>query len=87
MWDNILLVASGSALGGVEKTPKIWDIAGVCPILQAVGGDFISLGKDPIFPLQVGDNYGNRPFPCLTVSRSELVPLFYPLVSSVGKRI
>jgi myo-inositol-1(or 4)-monophosphatase len=84
---NILLVASGAALGGVEKTPKIWDIAGVWPIVQAAGGDFISLGKDPIFPLTVGDNYDDRPFPCLTVSRSELVSLFYPLVASVGEGI
>jgi myo-inositol-1(or 4)-monophosphatase len=80
-------VASGAALGGVEKTPKIWDIAGVWPIVQAAGGDFISLGKDPIFPLTVGDNYDDRPFPCLTVSRSELVSLFYPLVASVGEGI
>ena len=80
-------MASGAALGDVEKTPKIWDIAGVWPIIQAAGGDFISLGKDPIFPLTVGDNYGDRPFPCLTVARSELVSIFYPLVASVGEGI
>ncbi len=83
---NLLLVATGAALGGVEKTPKIWDIAGVWPILQAAGGVFISLGQDPIFPLQVGDNYGNRSFPCLAVSQPELVPIFYPLVANLGKK-
>jgi len=84
---NILLVASGAALGGVEKTPKLWDIAGVWPILLAAGGDFVSLGKDPIFPLQIGENYGDRPFPCLSVSNAALVPVFTPLVAKVAEGI
>jgi myo-inositol-1(or 4)-monophosphatase len=78
---NILLVASGAALGGVEATPKIWDLAAVWAILQAAGGVFISLSPEPIFPLTIGENYGLRSFPCLTVSRSELVPVFKPLVA------
>ncbi len=77
---NLLLVATGTALGGTEKTPKIWDIAGAWPILRAAGGEFLSLGQDPIFPLTIGDNYGDRPFPCLTASSSQLIHLFKPLV-------
>jgi len=77
---NIILVASGAALGGVEATPKIWDIAAVWAILQAAGGIFYSLEEVPIFPLQVGENYKNRPFPCLTASRKELITVFLPLV-------
>ena len=78
---NILLVASGTALGGVEKTPKIWDIAGAWPILRAAGGLFMFLDPQTEFPLTIGENYGDRPFPCLSVSRSELVNVFKPLVS------
>jgi myo-inositol-1(or 4)-monophosphatase len=81
---NLILVASGAALGGVEATPKIWDIAAALVILQAAGGIFISLESEPIFPLKVGKNYGNRPFPCLVVSRAELVPIFKPLVSCIS---
>ncbi|WP_013322832.1 inositol monophosphatase family protein [Gloeothece verrucosa] len=77
---NILLVAVGAALGGVEATPKIWDIAAVWVILQAAGGAFIALDKTEIFPLTVGQNYGKNSFPCLVVSREELVPVFKPLV-------
>jgi myo-inositol-1(or 4)-monophosphatase len=77
---NILLVASGTALGGVEKTPKIWDIAGAWPILRAAGGVFLFLDAETAFPLTIGENYGDRAFPCLSVSRPELVKVFKPLV-------
>lgn len=84
---NILLVASGVALGGVEATPKIWDIAAAWVIIQAAGGVFISLESEPVFPLKIGKNYGDRSFPCLTVSRSELVPVFQPLVEFIGEKV
>ncbi len=76
---NLLLVADGTVLGGVEATPKVWDIAAVWAILQAADGVFISLGEK-IFPLQVGENYSDRSYPCLAVARSNLAPVFLPLV-------
>lgn len=82
---NILLVASGAALGGVEATPKIWDIAAVWVIVQAAGGAFIPLDNAEIFPLKVGQNYAKRSFPCLVASRDELVSVFKPLVEFLGK--
>lgn len=80
---NLLTIASGAVLGGVEATPKIWDIAAVWVIVQAAGGAWHSLEPDPIFPLQVGQDYGKRSFPTLVVSRAELVSFFLPLVQSV----
>lgn len=80
---NLLLVACGAALGGVEATPKIWDIAAVWVIVQSAGGVFVSLKDDPIFPLQIHQNYGKKPFPCLVVSKAEWVPLFKPLVQCI----
>jgi myo-inositol-1(or 4)-monophosphatase len=81
---NILLVAAGAALGGVEATPKIWDIAAAWVIVQAAGGAFVSLGTEAIFPLKTGHNYGDRSFPCLFVSKAELVSVFKPLVEFLG---
>lgn len=83
---NILLVACGAALGGVEATPKIWDIAGAYPILQGAGGKFFPLEFKPIFPLITGENYGERGFPCLSLAREELIPKFEHLVSFIGKK-
>jgi myo-inositol-1(or 4)-monophosphatase len=80
---NMILVAAGASLGGVEATPKIWDIAASLPILQAAGGAFLSLESENPFPLEVGVNYGNKSFPCLTASKPELIPIFEPLVKCI----
>jgi myo-inositol-1(or 4)-monophosphatase len=77
---NILTVAMGATLGGVEATPKIWDIAATYAIAQAAGAIWHSLQAEPIFPLQVGANYGSRAYPTLVVSRPELLAIFQPLV-------
>jgi myo-inositol-1(or 4)-monophosphatase len=63
----------------VEATPKVWDIAAAWAIVQGADGVFISL-REPIFPLREGADYGERPFPCLAVARSELASVFLPLV-------
>ncbi|MFE4105137.1 inositol monophosphatase family protein [Almyronema epifaneia] len=82
---NLLTVAAGIALGGVEATPKIWDIAAVWAIVQAAGGQWIALEPAPIFPLQPGQNYQNRAFPTLVASRPALVSVFQPYVEFLGR--
>jgi myo-inositol-1(or 4)-monophosphatase len=80
---NLLLVAAGVAIGGVEATPKIWDIAAVWAIIKAAGGEFVFLGDRPIFPLQAGEDYGNVSIPSLGICREELISKFQPLVECV----
>jgi myo-inositol-1(or 4)-monophosphatase len=82
---NFLTVATGAVLGGVEATPKIWDIAGAWVIVQAAGGVWVALDDEVIFPLKVGENYGKRSLPTLVASSIELVKLFKPLVAFVSK--
>jgi myo-inositol-1(or 4)-monophosphatase len=82
---NFLTVAAGATLGGVESSPKIWDIAAAWVIVQAAGGVWVSLKSEPVFPLSVGQDYGDRSYPTLVVSRPELVPVFQPFVHSVAK--
>jgi myo-inositol-1(or 4)-monophosphatase len=72
-------------LGGVEATPKIWDIAGAWVIVQAAGGAWVSLDSEPIFPLKVGEDYGKRSLPTLVAARPELVSVFKPFVESISK--
>jgi myo-inositol-1(or 4)-monophosphatase len=77
---NLLIVGAGWALGAVEATPKIWDIAAVWPILQAAGATWVALdGADP-FPLRVGRDYGQRAYPTLVTAQPEWVKQFRPLV-------
>ena len=82
---NFLSVACGAALGGIESTPKVWDLAAVWTIVQAAGGVLEPLVPEPLFPLQAGDDYGDRSYPTLVASRAELVPVFKPLVEFLGK--
>ena len=77
---NLLLVASGVAIGAVEATPKIWDIAAVWAVVQAAGAHWVALNDTPVFPLKPGHNYGSQPFPTFVISRSELKSFFHPWI-------
>jgi myo-inositol-1(or 4)-monophosphatase len=82
---SFLCVASGAALGGIEATPKIWDMAGAWVIVQAAGGVWVPLDGATIFPLEVGEDYGMRSLPTLVASRPEVVPVFQPFVQSLSQ--
>ncbi|MDR9401907.1 MAG: inositol monophosphatase, partial [Halothece sp. Uz-M2-17] len=56
-------------------------------IVQGAGGTLIPLSSDCIFPLQAGVNYGTTPLPTLVVGRNELIPIFQPVVESVGQKV
>ena len=62
---NLLLVAAGVAVGGVEATPKIWDIAAAWVIIKAAGGEFVFIDDKFSFPLQTGKDYGKVSIPSL----------------------
>jgi myo-inositol-1(or 4)-monophosphatase len=83
---NLLLVGAGWAIGAVEATPKIWDIAAVWAIVQAAGATWVALDDAEPFPLVVGQNYGDRPYPTLAVAQAPLVATFRPLVQQVAQR-
>jgi myo-inositol-1(or 4)-monophosphatase len=79
---NFLSVANGSVLGGIEATPKVWDIAGAWVIVQAAGGTWVSLDSES-FPLSPGMDYSDRSFGSMVVSNSDLVPIFTPFLKTV----
>jgi myo-inositol-1(or 4)-monophosphatase len=83
---NLLLVGAGWAIGAVEATPKIWDIAAVWAIVQAAGATWVPLDDTAPFPLEVGHDYSRRPYPTLAVARPALVNTFRPLVQRVAQR-
>ncbi len=80
---NLLTVANGTALASIEATPKIWDIAAVWAIAQAAGAKWIALDNACPFPLVPGQDYCNKPYPTLVVSRPELSDRFYPLTAAL----
>ena len=82
---NFLAVAAGASLGGVEATPKIWDVAAVWAIVHAAGGSWYSLRSEPTFPAVVGRDYGSYPMPSLIVSDPDLSARLLPLMTSIRK--
>lgn len=80
---NLLSVATGSLIGAVEATPKIWDIAGVWPVVHGAGGTWWSIDKQPLFPLTPGQNYGDRAYPTLVLSQADWLEIFEPLVKVI----
>lgn len=83
---NLLLVAAGYAVGALEATPKVWDIAGVWPIVHAAGATWTALDQGSPFPLTVGNNYRDRPFRTLLTNRKDLVGPFCQLIEqSMGQ--
>jgi myo-inositol-1(or 4)-monophosphatase len=80
---NFLMVAAGTSLGGVEATPKIWDLAAVWAIVHAAGGVWVALRDEPTFPAVAGRDYGSYALPTLIVSRSELTDVFLPWMETV----
>lgn len=49
---HICKVADGTAVAGVETTPKVWDLAAACLIVAEAGGVVAAADGDPIFPLR-----------------------------------
>ena len=83
---NLLMVGAGWAIGAVEATPKIWDIAAVWAIVQAAGATWIALDDSNPFPLTVGQDYVATPYPTLVTAQATWVPTFHPLVNHIGQR-
>lgn len=80
---NFLTVAMGAVLGGIEATPKVWDIAGAWVILKAAGGTWKSLQDDP-FPLLSGVDYGSKSFPTIVLSYEDLITNFQQFLENLN---
>ncbi len=48
---HMLKVADGTALAGIESTPKVWDLAGAHIVVTEAGGQIRYLDGSRIFPL------------------------------------
>jgi myo-inositol-1(or 4)-monophosphatase len=83
---NFLTVAAGATIGGVEATPKIWDIAAVYPIVLAAGGTWQRLHPQPPFPLVVGGDYSATPYPTLVTSQTSVLETLLPLMASITQK-
>ncbi len=72
---HLAAVANGSALAGIEATPKLWDFAAPLLILSEAGGCHHSLeDSSAIFPLDVETrNYERVSIPLLVAANSAIM--------------
>jgi myo-inositol-1(or 4)-monophosphatase len=60
---HLCKIADGSALAGIEATPKVWDLAAAYLILVEAGGLILTSAGTAIFPLPAEQrDYGSRAF-------------------------
>lgn len=80
---HICKVAEGSAVGGIETTPKIWDIGAAALILLEAGGVITRLEPDmpPIFPLDaVASEFGRRSMPLLHAANADFAQRMFAAI-------
>jgi myo-inositol-1(or 4)-monophosphatase len=73
---HIAAVANGSALAGIEATPKLWDLAAALLILTEAGGSYRTLdGRPSLFPLAVDvpTDFAPIAFPLLTAANMHIL--------------
>ncbi len=67
------MLARGTALIGLEVTPKIWDIAGAWLLIQEAGGCIQPLEGSAPFPIGAEIAYNQANFPTLGTATPELM--------------
>lgn len=78
---HLCKVAQGCALGGIEGTPKVWDIGAAALILLEAGGVMqpLETGAPPIFPLEaVAGEYGARSMPFVHGANAAVIDYAIP---------
>lgn len=72
---HLAAVANGSALAGIESTPKLWDFAAALLILTEAGGCYKRLDNDQsLFPLPNDSlDYARRSYSLLAAANSSIL--------------
>ncbi len=71
---HLCKVADGTALAGIETTPKVWDLAAAYLIVTEAGGAVVALDGDTIFPLPPERrDYGSRSITTLSAANPAIL--------------
>ncbi len=70
---HLVKVAEGSALAGLESTPKVWDLAAGAVILAEAGAQLALMDGGDVFPLPPEKrDFGKQAFPVMTAANSAM---------------
>lgn len=71
---HLCKVADGTALAGIEATPKLWDFAAAWLIIVEAGGVITTWQQEAVFPLPpVSQEYGAAPTPVLVAANPSIM--------------
>ncbi len=71
---HLCKVADGTALAGIETTPKVWDLAAAWLIVREAGGVVVTAAGEPIFPLaDERRDYGSLSITTLTAANPSIM--------------
>lgn len=71
---HLCKVADGTALAGIEATPKLWDFAAAWLIIHEAGGVMSTWQQAPLFPLPpTNRDYGAAPTPVFAAANPALM--------------
>ena len=71
---HICKVADGTALAGIEASPKVWDLAAAWLIVKEAGGAIMAVSGEAIFPLPAERrDYRTRSFVTLTAANPAIM--------------
>jgi myo-inositol-1(or 4)-monophosphatase len=54
---DLAIVAEGVAAASIAIRPKVWDVAAGWLLVEEAGGDVVTIGDDPLLPLQPERDY------------------------------
>jgi myo-inositol-1(or 4)-monophosphatase len=69
---SFCMVARGSALLGLDVTPKIWDLAAVWILIEESGGTINPFEGAPVFPISPNIDYSQTSYPTLASATPKL---------------
>ncbi len=69
------MVARGSALLGLDTTPRIWDLAAVWVLIEQAGGFIQPFEGSLIFPISANFDYNQASWPVLAGATKELIAM------------
>jgi myo-inositol-1(or 4)-monophosphatase len=69
---SFCMVARGSALLGLDVTPKIWDLAAVWILVEESGGTINVFEGSPVFPISPIIDYSQTSYPTLASATPKL---------------
>jgi myo-inositol-1(or 4)-monophosphatase len=56
---DLAIVAEGVAAASIAIRPRVWDVAAGWLLVEEAGGQVVTIGGEPLLPLQPGVDYGD----------------------------